>query len=180
MTNNEKPKIIIDDPSLLKPTEDRPYPYQLEGTNIIIYLSEKDYTPIHRMEEAQRMASRRESRCLIPAKERGEWMRCQGDCSQCPRTRTGCPLSLDQHAEETGNEPAGDDDIAAELDKKERLESLLNAIPELDPIDQKIVSLYLNYATESQIAAECGVSQPAINKRLNNLVTKLREIIKKS
>ena len=87
--------------------------------------------------------------------------------------------SLEQMGEETNFEIADDAPAPEELIAQNILkEQLHKALTDLPPNEQAlIVSHFHDEKTERQIAADLGISQQAVNKRLKKLFAKLYEIL---
>ena len=78
----------LDDITLMTKSPERPFFIRLEN-NITIYVDRHDYNLYMRPIEAEANKKECHSRCIIAGK------RCMKDCSKCPFTRTGTPLSLE-------------------------------------------------------------------------------------
>lgn len=114
----------------------------------------------------------RGSRCR---KENGT--RCMESCRNCPRQRTGTPLSLDslfETCKEDTNAPSLEDYIM----EQELSKALSNAIRSLSKENQTIIRLFSKGVTERAIAAEIGMSQKGVNNRIHRIIDILREDLK--
>lgn len=175
MANNGKNR--LDDEDYRVPTKERYLYIDLEGGGGRIWVNKEDYRNYRRIIEAEWQARIDESRCLIPA-ERGLYKRCREKCSECPRGRTGNTISYDAIIENTGNELPDDLDISADYEYEELREKLWAEVETLSEVDQRILALYNEDYTEREIAAEVGLSQKAVNLRINKCIQLLREKLK--
>ena len=167
----------LDDEDYRVPTKERYLYIDLEGGGGRIWVNKEDYRNYRRIIEAEWQAKLDESRCLIPA-ERGLYKRCREKCSECPLGRTGNTLSYDAMIEITGNELPDDLDISADYEYEELREKLWAEVEMLSELDQRILALYNEDYTEREIAAEVGLSQKAVNLRINKCIKLLREKLK--
>lgn len=167
----------LDDEDYRVPTEERCFYIDLEGKGGRIWVNKEDYTNYDRIKNAEWQARIDESRCLIPA-ERGLYKRCREKCSECPYRRTGNPISYESIEENSGNELADDFDMRTEYEYDELREKLWAEVEMLSELDQRILALYNEDYTEREIAAEVGLSQKAVNLRINKCIKLLREKLK--
>lgn len=168
-------KKSLDDQNCYVRTEERCFYVEIDGK--VIWVTEEFYRSYTRLNNRERRRRYDEGRCLIPA-ERGIFKRCSGNCSECPHGRTGYALSLDQHYEEYGYEAVDPYDLVADLkyqEKKDRLDAELSLLSELD---RRIMHLHLQELTEREIGVEVGLSQKAVNLRINKCIKLMKERIK--
>ena len=153
-------------------TEERSFYLYIDGKQVWVtkefYYA---YTQLINTEEKRRDD---EGRCLIEA-QRGELKRCRLNCSECPLKRTGYALSLDHRQEEYGYQAEDEYDLVAEFEYQEKKASLEMELSLLSELDQRILNLYRQDYTEREIAVEVGLSQKAINLRVNKLILLLKE-----
>lgn len=167
----------LDDDDYRIPTEERCYYIDLDGNGGRIWVNEEDYRNYRRIEDAEWQAKLDSSRCLIPA-ERGLYKRCREKCSECPYLRTGNPISYESIEENSGNELADDFDMRTEYEYDELREKLWTEVETLSELDQRILELYNEDYTEREIASEVGLSQKAVNLRINKCIALLKEKLK--
>jgi len=167
----------LDDEDYRVPTKERYLYIDLEGGGGRIWVNKEDYRNYRRIIEAEWQAKLDESRCLIPA-ERGMYKRCRERCSECPYHRTGNNISYDLIIENTGNELPGGLDIRADYELNELCEKLWAEVALLDELDQRILRLYNEDYTEREIGQKVGLSQKAVNLRINKCIKLLREKLK--
>lgn len=167
----------LDDEDYRVPTEERCFYIDLEGGGGRIWVSKEDYRNYRRIIEAEWQAKLDESRCLIPA-DRGMYKRCRERCSECPYHRTGNTISYDAIIENTGNELPDGLDIRADYELNEVREKLWAEVALLDELDQRILRLYNEDYTEREIGQKVGLSQKAVNLRINKHISLLKEKLK--
>ena len=167
----------LDDEDYRVPTKERYLYIDLEGGGGRIWVNKEDYRNYRRIIEAEWQAKLDESRCLIPA-ERGMYKRCRERCSECPYHRTGNNISYDLIIENTGNELPDDLDISADYELNEVREKLWAEVALLDELDQRILRLYNEDYTEREIGQKVGLSQKAVNLRINKRISLLKEKLK--
>ncbi len=167
----------LDDEDYRVPTKERYLYIDLEGGGGRIWVNKEDYRNYRRIIEAEWQAKLDESRCLIPA-ERGMYKRCRERCSECPYHRTGNNISYDLIIENTGNELPDGLDIRADYELNEVREKLWAEVALLDELDQRILRLYNEDYTEREIGQKVGLSQKAVNLRINKHISLLKEKLK--
>ena len=167
----------LDDEDYRVPTKERCLYIDLEGGGGRIWVNKEDYRNYRRIIEAEWQAKLDESRCLISA-ERGMYKRCRERCSECPYRRTGNNISYDLIIENTGNELPDGLDIRADYELNELREKLWAEVALLDELDQRILRLYNEDYTEREIGQKVGLSQKAVNLRINKRISLLKEKLK--
>jgi len=154
-------------------TQTKPRFIDLDGRQISV--SEEVYRAYKRPVWAERKRRDRWSRCRKP-----DGSRCDGDCGQCSRQRSGSMLSLEQ-SREIGYEPA---DVSADVEaivfNQLLLEQLMRYLDELDSDSRRLCLLIGEGVSEREIAAAAGISQSTLNYRKNRLFAKLRNLLKDS
>ena len=116
------------------------------------------------------------SRCRIKSEKGNFWKRCDGDCSICPHSKTGNTLSLDQFFDDTELEfPDESVDIVRDICIEERNNTLWKAVAELDETDQLIIKGFSQGVSDSKLAKQLGISQPAVHKRRMKSIAILKE-----
>jgi len=161
------------------PAEDRPYYVFVDGQKI--WVNEAIYQLYTRDVWAEESQERYHSRCNVIG-ERGI-KKCDKDCSTCryymEHGRTGNAVSLDQLKADYNYEAVDESSsILDSLIKKEYYDALWLAVDELDEISSKIVRMYADSYSDSAIAREIGMSQPAVRKRKLKAFEILREKLK--
>ena len=144
----------------------------IDGEQVLV--TEEVYRAYKRPAWAEHKRKEREKRCRDA---RGD--RCQGNCSQCDKQRTGSLLSLDRFVEENGYEPSDSVDIAELVAGSLLLQELSAALVELDPENRRIMELFSIGKSEREIAKDIGLSQKTVNKRKTKLFSQLRERLEK-
>ena len=167
----------LDDEDYRVPTKERYLYIDLEGGGGRIWVNKEDYRNYRRIIEAEWQAKLDESRCLIPA-ERGMYKRCRERCSECPYHRTGNNISYDLIIENTGNELPDGLGLRADYELNELREELWAEVALLDELDQRILRLYNEDYTEREIGQKVGLSQKAVNLRINKHISLLKEKLK--
>ena len=167
----------LDDEDYRVPTKERCFYIDIDGNGGRIWVNETDYKNYRRIIEAEWQEKINASRCLIPA-ERGFYKRCREDCSQCPHARTGNHISYEAIIENAGNELPDDFDMRVEYEYDERRERLWEEVSQLGELDQRILRLYNEEGTEREIAQKVGLSQKAVNLRINKCISLLKEKLK--
>lgn len=161
------------------PAEDRPYYLVIDGQTI--WVNETIYQLYKRDIWAQEAQERYHSRCNVVG-ERGI-KKCDKDCSMCryyaEHGRNGNTVSLD-YLKDNYNYEAEDesDSVVDALIKKEFYDAMWLAVDELDELSGKIIRMFANNYTDSAIAREVGISQPAVRKRKLKALSVLREKLK--
>jgi len=127
---------------------------------------------------AEHKRKERSKRCQI-SNGKGDVKRCEGDCSLCPHNRSGSILLLD-YFEADGYCP--EDTTAIDplqiLEDALILETLWEAVSELEPDNQQIIRLFSEGVSEREIAAAVGLSQKGVNKRKTKLFPLLYDKLK--
>ena len=121
-----------------------------------------------------------ESRCLIPSEKFG-LVKCRADCSLCPKTRDGLPVSID-YMRENYDFDFSDGSFEAEQEERneqEQKDFIWNAVAEFDPADQVILRLFNEGKTDAAIAEVLNKSRSRIQERRIQLVQLLKEKMKK-
>lgn len=121
-------------------------------------------------------ALQRSKKCAV-SNENGKLIRCDGNCSVCPHTKSGTPISIDA-MEETGGFRSTQDGVHRQQDSATYaastedivmdamlLEALWHHIGELSEENQTIITMFSEGASEREIAEAIGMSQKGVNKR---------------
>lgn len=121
-------------------------------------------------------AFQRSKKCAV-SNENGKLIRCNGNCSACPHTKSGTPISIDA-MEETGGFRSTQDGVHRQQDSATYaastedivmdamlLEALWHHIGELSEENQTIITMFSEGASEREIAEAIGMSQKGVNKR---------------
>lgn len=121
-------------------------------------------------------ALQRSKKCAV-SNENGKLIRCNGNCSACPHTKSGTPISIDA-MEESGGFRSTQDGIHRHQDSVTYtastedivmdamlLEALWHHIGELSEENQTIITMFSEGASEREIAEAIGMSQKGVNKR---------------
>lgn len=179
MTKNVKETQVEEQIDYSVPAEDRPYYLVIDGQTI--WVNEAIYQLYKRDVWAENAQERYHSRCNIIG-ERGI-KKCDKDCSMCryyaEHGRTGTPVSLDHLKDEYNYEIEDQSEsIVDALIKKEFYAALWLAVDELDELSGRIIRMFANNYTDSAIAREIGISQPAVRKRKLKALDVLREKLK--
>ena len=118
----------------------------------------------------------RSKKCAV-SNEHGKLIRCNGNCSVCPHTKSGTPISIDVMEENGGFRSTQDgvhrqQDSATYVPSTEDivmdamlLEALWHHIGELSEENQTIITMFSEGASEREIAEAIGMSQKGVNKR---------------
>ena len=118
----------------------------------------------------------RSKKCAV-SNEHGKLIRCNGNCSVCPHTKSGTPISIDVMEENGGFRSTQDgvhrqQDSATYVPSTEDivmdamlLEALWHHIGELSEENQTIITMFSEGASEREIAEAIGISQKGVNKR---------------
>lgn len=171
-------KQSLDDQNCYVRTEERCFYVEIDGK--VIWVTEEFYRSYTRLNNRERRRRYDEGRCLVPA-ERGHFKRCADNCSECPHgRRSGYALSLDQHYEEYGYEAVDPYDLVADLKYQEKKDRIYAELSLLSELDRRIMYLHLQELTEREIGAEVGLSQKAVNLRINKCIELMKERIKKA
>lgn len=173
MKKNDKKS--LDDDNIYVKTKDRPFYLYIDGKQV--WVTEEFYRAYTQLINTEEKRRDDEGRCLIEA-ERGEFKRCRLKCTECPLKRTGYALSLDHHQEEYGYEAADAYDLVADLKYQEKKDRLYAELSLLSELDRRIMYLHLQELTEREIGAEVGLSQKAVNLRINKCIKLMKERIK--
>jgi len=140
---------------------------EIDGRQILV--NEEIYRAYKRPFWAEHKRKERANRCRD---ENGN--RCMKSCRKCPKLRDGGDISLEQFMED-GFEIADAADVFELVAYKLLLEQLESAIDELAPNERLLINaLFYNDRTESDYAAEVGISHQAIGKRKRKVIEKLR------
>ena len=144
----------------------------IEIDGVQVSVSEEVYRAFMRPIWAERKREEREKRCRT---KNGN--RCIDDCSKCPETRSGRPLSIERMVEygQDVPEPIGMEEIIV---RKQLLEALHTAVLQLNPKDRRIIDLFNDGYSEREIGIEVGLSQRGVNKRKARIFGQLRERLK--
>lgn len=123
------------------------------------------------------------SRCSIPA-ERGGLKRCMEDCNQCPYgkwKRDGGVLSLDglvfTNKEGSTLQIEIADDQPSMLEKliaEEKSKAMWKAINSLNNEDRKIIDLFSEGYSDSEIARQIGSKKQTIQYRRTRIIAELK------
>lgn len=165
----------------------------LDGKWTSVYLVEVEdeqlYHELMRPIWKEEKALQRSKRCMI-SNECGQLVRCEGNCSVCPRERSGAPISFEA-MEETGGFRNINDGVHRQTDSATytestaeivedamMLEALWSHIGELSEENQIILTMFSEGASEREIAEAVGLSQKGVNKRKKALFEFLRENLK--
>ncbi len=141
----------------------------------------EEYYHWHRNEESKERKRRdTESRCMVPSEKFG-LVKCRADCSQCPYTRTGFPISIDYMYNNYELEFAdGSYEAEQEKEAEQHQEDLIwSLVDELEPTDQQIIKLFNEGKTDAAIAGIIKKSRSLVQLRRKQLIEELKEKIKK-
>lgn len=121
-------------------------------------------------------ALQRSKKCAV-SNENGKLIRCNDNCSACPHTKSGKPISIDA-MEETGGFRSTQDGVHRQQDSATYvpstedivmdamlLEALWHHIGELSEENQTIITMFSEGASEREIAEAICMSQKGVNKR---------------
>ena len=149
-----------------------------------IPVTDEIYYAYYQPEWAEKARRSRESRCMISGKN-GKTKRCTEDCSKCPHSRSGRPLSLEDIYERTEDTVSPDlrctdvnSDPAECVVCKEKYAALYKAINNLSEQDHKILTLFMKKYSEAKIAEEVNMSQKGVNKRKQRIFEQLHKELK--
>lgn len=147
-----------DEPDYTKPSKDRLNAYQLDGTRKIIYLSDKDYTPLIREDWREEKAEERyQQRCTSLDELHDEY--------DFEPDSDGNLINKDNYYLYINNEvDASFDDANDYIIAK--IEFFLLT---LSGADKMVTDLLKKGKTQRDIAPILGISQPAVNKRIKKL-----------
>ncbi|MBR2913511.1 MAG: sigma-70 family RNA polymerase sigma factor [Oscillospiraceae bacterium] len=152
----------------------------LDGKPTSVYFveiaDEQLYHELMRPIWQEEKALQRSKKCAV-SNENGKLIRCNGNCSACPRTKSGTPISIDA-MEETGGFRSTQDGVHRQQDSATYaastedivmdamlLEALWHHIGELSEENQTIITMFCEGASEREIAEAIGMSQKGVNKR---------------
>lgn len=141
----------------------------------------EEYFHWHRNEERNERRQRdTESRCMVPSEKFG-LVKCRKDCSQCPYTRTGFPISMDYMYDNYEYEFA-DGRYETEQEKeaeKQQSDLIWSLVDELETSDQLILKLFNEGKTDAAIAEIVRKSRSMVQMRRKQLIEELKEKVKK-
>ena len=165
----------------------------LEGKRTPVYFVEVDneqlYLELMRPIWREEKVLQRSRKCAV-SNENGKLVRCCGDCSVCPRAKSGTPISLEA-LRETGGFRSRQDGVHRQQDSATYakstaeivenamlLEALWEHIGTLSQENQTIVTMFSEGASEREIAEAIGMSQKGVNKRKKVIFGTLRNNLK--
>lgn len=165
----------------------------LEGKFTPVYFVEVDneqlYLELMRPIWKEEKALQRSRKCAV-SNENGKLVRCNGDCSICPRAKSGTLISLEA-MKETGGFRSIQDGVHRQQDSATYtastadivedvmlLEALWEHIGTLSQENQTIVRMFSEGASEREIAEAIGMSQKGVNKRKKAIFETLRNNLK--
>lgn len=157
-------------------TRDASHPYYIdlehEGR---VWVDREVYLAYKRPEWREHQRMRNEGRCSVPSGQHGT-KRCGEDCATCPFRKTGFVLSLDRLFEDSEFEAADrTQSLVEEVISGEEREAEIEEASKGDPVDLEIFSMWLEGRTERETAAEVGLSQKAVDKRLHKILPRVAE-----
>jgi DNA-directed RNA polymerase specialized sigma subunit len=122
-------------------------------------------------------AFQRSKRCAVSNKK-GKLVRCNGNCAVCSFNKSGTPLSLDMMVEKGSLQVYATYDPSVEeiVERKILMELLWGQIKGLSEVDQTIIIMFINYATEKEIAQAVGMKQTTVSYHIRRIL----KILKKS
>ena len=122
-----------------------------------------------------------ETRCLIPDKEGGGYIICHGDCSKCPKERSGRPDSLDFQEQETGIEVADHSSAFEErVALKVTFEYLLAKLRAENPQYADLIEMMYKDCSQEEIAISTNKSTGTIGEQATRAVNLAKEIYENS
>jgi len=158
------------------PAGDRPYYLDIDGKRI--FVSEEVYRAYKQPLWAEHKRKERESRCQV-SNGRGGLKRCNDDCSTCPFSKNGKPLSINRLYEDYEYEVSSKSETIIEKVVNEEFKNeLWKAVGSLDEVDKQIAILFSEGLSERAIATEVNLSQKAVNKRKTKIFNELKELLK--
>ena len=94
------------------------------------------------------------------------------------QTRAEKERSLDAFADAGFDIPSGDALIDELVADKLLLETLTVALDKLPAAERELINaLYYDEKTQCEVAREAGISQPAVHKRHNRILEKLKKLL---
>ncbi|MDL2292514.1 hypothetical protein LJC17_02875 [Acholeplasma sp. OttesenSCG-928-E16] len=175
-----------------KSEEDKMYYWSylsaIENRWMYCIVTKKQWYALKAMERDESDRIDEESRCVIPS-ERYGLKKCRENCDECPYGKTkreGNPLSYDK-ALEDGLIPDGrggmklfteqvdpSSDFVDDQLKDELTEILNDLLDELDPKDRKIIELFSEDYSDSEIAKKTNSKKSTIQYRRKKIITELK------
>lgn len=164
----------------------------LEGKRTPVYFVEVDneqlYHELMRPIWKEEKALQRSKKCAV-SNENGKLIRCDGNCSACPHTKSGTPISFEAMADTGGFRSTQDgvhrqQNSATYTESTEDivmdamlLEELWEHIGELSEENQTIITMFSEGATENEIAQAVGMKQTTVSYRKRQILKGLKKFL---
>lgn len=173
-------KLFKDDVDYEQPSEDRPYFYWVGKTKL--YVNKEQFKFLTEDDLNEKQEKWIKSRCLVPS-QRGKYKICYGKCEECPSFLNGWTKPTYGGFEEIDEEEYLKENpqisIEDEIIKTEQIRAMYDAINKLeDPIDRYIIRQYLLEKRDAEVAAEIGKSRRTLINYRNQIIEKLKRILK--
>lgn len=149
-------------------TNDKQYYITIDNQQIPV--TEEIYRAYKQPVWAEHKRIEREKRCIG---EGGH--RCINDCSECPHSRNGKPLSLEKMQEDYNYDLPASVDIPDLIAYQILLEELAKALTELSDDDRIIATMISQGKSERDIATVLNIPRTTISYRKNLLLDQLKK-----
>lgn len=163
----------------------------LEGKPTEVYFveveSEEMYHELMRPIWQADKAYKRRNRCMV-SNGKGSLIRCEGNCADCEHRGENAPLSIEAIEESGGITSLHDNGVHVQMDSAMYesgadeivedamiIEYLWECIGKLSEVDQLIVKMFSEGASEQEIAPIVGLTPPAIHYRKKKIFEKLKK-----